>query len=115
MDWDRLCVLGRELPEVETSVWYRTPSLAVRGKSFVRLLEDAATVVFLTEDLDERDALLAARPHVYFITDHYRASAAVLAPISKLAADEARQRLEQAWRKRAPKALVRRFDARPRA
>ena len=32
MKWDRLCKLASELPEVEESVSYRTPSLKVRGK-----------------------------------------------------------------------------------
>ena len=110
MNWTRLVRLGRGLPEVEEGLWYGTPSLQVRGKSFLRLKEDGATVVFLTEDVDERDVLIAAKPDVYFVTDHYRGSAAVLARLAKLTASEARARLERAWRRKAPKALVRGFD-----
>lgn len=106
MTWMRLSELGRELPGVEESSWYGTPSLAVRGKSFVRLKEDGETVVFMVEDLDERDLLLRTRPHVYFLTEHYRDSTAVLARLAKLTVAECRARLEVAWRTKAPAALL---------
>ena len=56
MKWEQLCKLGRELPEVDEGIWYRTPSLAVRRKSFVRLEEDGTSVVFLVDDVDEQQA-----------------------------------------------------------
>ena len=46
MKWEQLCKLGCELPEVREGIWFRTPSLEVRGKSFVRLKEDGKSVVF---------------------------------------------------------------------
>ncbi len=106
MRWDRLCALGLELPEVENGVWFRTPALKVRGKSFARLKEDGASVVFLTESVDEQQFLVESNPEVYFITDHYRGWPAVLARLAKLRVAEARLRLEQAWRLKAPKRLV---------
>jgi len=39
MNWQRLVAIGCELPEVAEGIWYRTPSLQVRGKSFVRLMK----------------------------------------------------------------------------
>ncbi len=111
MKWEQLVRLGRALPEVEEGTWYGTPSLAVRGKSFVRLKEDGASVVFLVEDVDEQQLLIETKPAVWFITDHYRGYAAVLARLAKLTAAQARPRLERAWRKRAPKALSRPLDA----
>jgi hypothetical protein len=42
MTWEEICALGRELPEVTEGVWFRTPALLVRGKSFVRLKEDGS-------------------------------------------------------------------------
>ena len=50
-------------------------------------------------------ALIAAKPAVYFITDHYRGYAAVLARLSKLSASEARDRLSDAWSAKAPTSL----------
>ncbi len=110
MTWDQLVELGRELPEVAVGVWYRTPSLQVRGKSFCRLKEDGESLVLVLDDIDEQDVLIAARPETYFITDHYRGYPAILARPAKLPVAEARTRLVQSWRKKAPPALVKRFD-----
>lgn len=111
MRWDKLCELAKRLPEVAVGTWYATPGLLVAGKGFVRLKEDGASVVFLTADLDEREALLAGRPDIYFITDHYAAYPAVLARLSALTQGEALTRLERSWRQKAKAKLVQRLDA----
>jgi hypothetical protein len=111
VNWERLCALGCELPEVSEGVWYRTPSLQVRGKSFVRLKEDGQTVVFLVDGVDEQEFLIEAQPDVFFITDHYRGWPAVLARLAKLRVPEARVRLERAWRQKAPKTLLKQKGA----
>jgi hypothetical protein len=111
MTWKQLCKLGRALPEVVEDTWYATPALKVRGKGFVRLKENGKDVVFMLESVDEQEALVDADPAIYFITDHYRGYAAVLARLAALRVPEAHVRLERAWRVKAPKALVKRFDA----
>jgi hypothetical protein len=111
MNWEQIAKLGRELPEVVEDVWYRTPALKVRGKGFARLKEDGESVVFLLDSLDEQEALTEAQPDVYFITDHYRGSCAVLARLAKLRVAECRVRLEQGWRLRAPRALIKQREA----
>ena len=110
MTWEKLCKLGLELPEVAVDIWFRTPALKVRGKSFCRLKEDGKDVVFLLDSVEEQEALCDAMPAVYYITDHYRGYPAVLARLAKLQVREARERLEQGWRLKAPKRLVREFD-----
>jgi len=107
MRWERLVELGRELPGVGEGTWYRTPGLHVGGKFFCRLKEDGRSVVFRLESVEEQEFLVTAQPHVYFITDHYRGYAAVLARLEALRVAECRRRLESAWRLRAPKSLVR--------
>jgi hypothetical protein len=106
MTWEQLVKLGCELPEVAEGIWFRTPALKVRGKSFVRLKEDGKSVVFLLESVDEQEFLTRAQPELYFITDHYIGYPAVLARLSKLRVAECRRRLEQGWRLKAPKSLV---------
>jgi hypothetical protein len=54
MTWAQLCKLGGQLPEVKQSTWYGTPSLAVRGKSFLRLKENRQDVVFVLEAVEEQ-------------------------------------------------------------
>ena len=111
MTWKQLCKIARELPEVTEDSWYRTPALKVRTKGFVRLKEDKQSVVFVLESVDEQEFLTAALPKIYFITEHYRGWPAVLARLSKLPVAEARRRLELAWRLKAPRAVVKKFDA----
>ena len=106
MKWEQLCKLGCELPEVVQDIWFRTPALKVRDKSFVRLKEDGQSVVFVLECVEEQELLIEARPDIYYITDHYRGYPAVLARLTALRAPEARLRLERAWRMKAPKRLV---------
>jgi hypothetical protein len=110
MTWEQLCQLGRELPEVVEDIWFRTPALKVRGKSFCRLKEDGKSVVFLLDSVDEQDFLIRAEPDIYYITDHYKGWPAVLARLNALDEDEARTRLEEGWRLKAPKRLVKAFD-----
>ncbi|MDI1482705.1 MmcQ/YjbR family DNA-binding protein [Polyangium sp. y55x31] len=111
MKWEQVSELARELPEVVEDVWWRTPAMKVRGKGFCRLREEGDVVVFLTESVDEREFLIENRPDIYFVTDHYRGYAAVLARLPKLTVAECRLRLERAWRLKAPKAVLEAFDA----
>jgi hypothetical protein len=107
--WPKLVQLGCALPEVEESTWFRTPALKVRGKGLCRLREDGETVVFMLESVDEQEVLVAAKPSLYFITDHYRGYAAVLAQLRKLRVGDARERLRAAWHAKAPRSLARRM------
>src|SRR6187549_2482969 len=93
MKWDKLVALGKVLPGVTLDTWYRTPALKVDGKGFCRLKEDGKDVVFVLDSVDEQEALCDATPDLYYITDHYRGYAAVLARLSKLTVGEAKARL----------------------
>jgi hypothetical protein len=110
MKWEQLVALGKELPGVTLGTWYGTPGLKVGDKGFVRLKEDGKDVVFMLESLDEQEALCEAKPDVFYITDHYRGSSAVLARLGKLRVAEARARLERAWRVKASKKLLAKLD-----
>ena len=106
MTWQQLCRLAAALAGVTVDTWYGTPALKVRGKGFVRLKEDGATVVFVLDSVDTQEALIAARPELYFITDHYRGYAAVLARLEALSRGEAMERLEHAWRQKVGASLL---------
>lgn len=105
MNWQKLCELARELPEVAEGIWFRTPALEVKGKRFARLKEDGENVVFMLQSVEQQEFLCEMRAEVYFITDHYRGYPAVLARLKKLKVAEARERLNEAWHVKAPKKL----------
>lgn len=93
------------LPEVEESVWFRTPSLKVAGKSMMRIKDDD-TLVFRCS-LEDKEMLMAAAPRIYFETDHYKGWPAVLVRLSKASDKDLTASLVRAWRLMAPKRLTR--------
>ena len=97
-------------PGVEEGTSYGTPALKVRGKLFARL-KDADTLVVHSAP-DEKEMLMEVDPKVYFETDHYKGWHAVLVRLKSISAGKLRNRLEQAWRHKAPKRLVAEYDGR---
>jgi hypothetical protein len=61
--------------------------------------------------IESKELLIEAAPEIYFDDDHYRGYPAVLVRLAAIEADELGRLLTQAWRRVAPKALVKRFDA----
>jgi hypothetical protein len=102
MKWDRLRELAKELPGVVDSTSYGTAAIKVGVKLMARLKEDGKDVVFILESVEEQVALCDANPALYYITDHYRNSSAVLVRLAVLTVGEARVRLERAWAIQAP-------------
>ena len=110
-NWQTVLELGKALPEVEESTWFNTPSLKVRGKSFVRLKEDDVIVVMVDEE--EKEVLLRAEPTVFFTTPHYEGYPAMLVRLSAIDPDELREVLIESWRRKAPKRLLKDFFGAP--
>lgn len=108
--FDTVRELARHLPGIEEGTSYGTPALKVSGKLFVRLKEDAETIVLRT-DAFERTYLLRSDPQVFFITEHYRDYPWVLVNLTKVAGAQLAELLEGAWRRVAPKRLVSAYEA----
>jgi hypothetical protein len=53
------------------------------------------TVMLRTETIDERDAMIAAEPHLFYVTDHFRGYKGLLARLSALDAKTLRALLKQ--------------------
>lgn len=101
--------VGLRLPGVEEGVSYGTPALRVKGRLFVRLKEDGETIV-LRSDLAERGHLIAAAPSIFYLTDHYRDYPWVLVRMAEVDPADLETLLTDAWRKVAPKRLIRAMD-----
>lgn len=61
---------------------------------------------------DEKQLLLASDPEKFFTTPHYNGYPAVLVRLPAIGNDELTELLTDAWRIRAPKKVVKEFDAR---
>jgi hypothetical protein len=108
-DIDTVRRLALALPEVEEGTWFRTPAWKVRKKSFARIREDGETLVVMV-DLGEKEMLMRAEPEVFFETPHYHGYPAVLVRLASIPEDELAEVLEDSWRRKAPKRLVKQRD-----
>lgn len=120
MDFGDVERIGLQLPEATVGTSYGTPALLVRGKSFCRLwseseqrskgpVEGEVLVVFC--DLEAKDSLIEASGGVLFDQEHYSGYAAVL--VRLIDADDGllEDVLEDSYRIKAPKTLVRKLDS----
>lgn len=104
--FERVARLAAGLPEVERSTSYGTPSLKVKGKSFVRMKERIDGVLVVMVPLGLKEALIEAEPAKYFETPHYSGWPAMLVRLDAVSDEELANRLECAWLEKAPKKLA---------
>ena len=102
--------LAHTLPGVENGVSYRMPSILVKGKFLTCLVPDDSIAIKVGSVL-ERDYLLEHSPKVFFITPHYKDHPALRVRLGAVSERVLRELLTDAWRRVAPKKLVKEFDA----
>ncbi|MBK9125541.1 MAG: MmcQ/YjbR family DNA-binding protein [Chloroflexi bacterium] len=108
--FDRVRDIALAMPGVEESTTFGTPSLKVNGKYLFQMKDNDTLIVSV--DLDTREMLLATEPEIFFITEHFRGWPAVLVRLAETDDRTLRDIIEKAWRRRAPKKLVKAYDAR---
>jgi hypothetical protein len=120
VDFDDVIRIGSELPEVEVSTSYGTPALKVRGKAFCRLwgederdrkgpeVDGEVLVVFV--DVAEKRAWIETSDGALFDQAHYHGHGAMLVKLADVDDDLLSDVLEQSWRLKAPRTLLRRLD-----
>ncbi|HET6329696.1 MAG TPA: MmcQ/YjbR family DNA-binding protein [Holophagaceae bacterium] len=94
--------LALALPGVAEGTSYGTPAFKVKGKLFARLHQDGETLVLRVEP-EVRGVMMAAKPDLFFLTDHYRDYPWVLAHFGQMSGDELGAALEDAWALVAPR------------
>jgi hypothetical protein len=77
----------------------------VAGRFFTWVKEDGESIVLGGIDFDERDMLMQTQGDVFYITDHYRNSRAVLMRLSKADPATVEAFLRRRWFEIAPKKL----------
>ncbi|MGH7025347.1 MAG: MmcQ/YjbR family DNA-binding protein [Caulobacteraceae bacterium] len=90
---------------------YGAPAFLVNKKFFTRLRRDDGSAVLMEVGFDEREMLMEAEPETFHFTAHYKDYPCVLARIATLHPGSFRNFLERRWRKIAPKAAIRAWDA----
>jgi len=106
----RAARLAAHLPGVEVSTWYGTPALKVAGKGFARWKAPGELMVLCPLGLKE--ALIEAEPGLYYETAHYRGWPAMLVDMDAIDDERLQDRLECAWREKAPDKPVEAQDGR---
>jgi hypothetical protein len=123
--WDDVRSIALDLPETSERLSHGHLSWRVRDKGFVwerplraadldALGERAPAGPILgarVEHLIAKEALIADRPDVYFTTPHFDGYSAVLVVLDRIAPDELRELIVEAWLARAPKRLADRYAA----
>ncbi|HEY3815340.1 MAG TPA: MmcQ/YjbR family DNA-binding protein [Caulobacteraceae bacterium] len=102
-------------PEVERGTSYGYPSFKVAGKFFTRIRDEDDSIVLTDIGFDERELLLECDPQIFHLTPHYQSYPTVLARIGKIDKKTLKAMLTRMWRRKAPKKLVRVFDAEQQA
>lgn len=100
-DFELVRKLGLELPEVEEGTMYGAPALKIRGKLLAcmashKSAEPGSLVVRI--DFDDRDALIADDPAVYYVKPHYLEYPSVLVRLALIEPEALRDLLRSAWR-----------------
>lgn len=108
---DEWAALARALPEVtERPAWGQT-CYRVRDKIFTSHDPERPGTVGVAVDREERTALIAAEPEKFSMTNHDSVYHWVRVSLDAVDAGEMRELLEDAWRMKAPKRLVKAHDA----
>ena len=94
--------------------YYRALAAAtprVRVETIGRSDEGRELVVVWVSSEEDKEALLAADPEVFFTTSHYDGHPIVLVHLDHVDLDEASELIIDSWRVRGPAKLVREWDA----
>lgn len=112
MTFEDIRQIALSFPNVEEHIVFGGPTFRV-GKRFLACIAkiDPDTLVLKVPDRLEREFLLATRPDIYYLTDHYASFEALLIRMSLADPQELRRLFEQAWRTYAPKRLVANYPA----
>jgi hypothetical protein len=109
--WEDVVRIGCELPAVEESTWYGTPSLKVAGKGFARLRSEEDGGLVLMCDLAEKEALLQSGDPAFFTTPHYDGYGAILVDLARVDEQQLAEMIDDSWHQKAPAKLIRAREA----
>jgi hypothetical protein len=89
------------LPGVEEGTMYGAPALKLRGQMFAGMASHRSAepdTLVVRMDVEQRDAMIAADPDTYYLTDHYQGYPSVLVRLRHVRPDALRDLLAVGWR-----------------
>lgn len=95
--------------EVMVAEWGH-PTLRVNNKMFASGMDDSPTLTVKCTK-EEQEALIAASPEVYSVAPYVGRFGWVMVELSKVDKNELRELVIEAWRRTAPKKLVKEYDS----
>lgn len=99
-DLDLVRTLVMKLPGVEEGTSYGAPSWKLRGTMLACVAVNKSSepnTLAVKIDPAEREALIAAEPERYYLTDHYQSSNLVLVRLSRVDRQSLQVLLHDAW------------------
>ena len=100
MNFDVVRQIALALPETEEGSLHSAPTVKVSGRLLAcpALHKSAgANSIVVRVGMEQRAALLARHPDIYYVTDHYRNYPAVLAHLDRINRKALRELLEMGW------------------
>ena len=111
LSFDDVRAIALSLPNVEEATAYGKPGFKAFGKFLTRVRSEDDSIVLVGVTFDEREMLMEAEPQTFHLTPHYKDYPSVLARLATVDPGTVRNLLLRRWRKVAPKAAVKAFDA----
>jgi len=115
MDFDIVREIALALPGVEESSLHGAPTVKVCGRLLAcpALHKSAeANSLMIRVGVEQRGALVAHDPNVFYVTDHYISYPSILARLDRIDPKALRELLEMGWRFVTSSAKVRRGSKR---
>lgn len=82
------------------------PSWRTKTRMFAWIRPEPEALVVWVDSLDSKEAMIAARPDVFFTTPHYDGYSMVLVRLPRIDVRKAKELIVASWRLRAPRKLV---------
>ncbi len=95
---------------IERPSYHDAASFRTKPRAFAYHREPLDAVVLFVESEEEKLALIASNPRVFFTEPHYDGTATVLVRLTAVATDELAELVTESWRLRAPKRDVAGWD-----
>jgi hypothetical protein len=99
--FDIVRAIGLSLPGVEESTMYGAPALKIRGKLLACMASHKSAEpgsLAVRVGFEEREALIADDPRVYYVKPHYQDYPTVLVRLAVIDRVALRDLLQSAWR-----------------